>query len=38
MVPFERCKNCYINFSLLKPDDESKIRETIFTFKTLIYA
>ena len=37
IVPFERCcKDCYINFSALKADDEIKVRR-IFTFKTLIY-
>ena len=30
------CKNCYINFSVLKADDEIKVRRRrIFTFKTL---
>ena len=38
MVPFERCcKNCYIDFSVLKADDEIKVRRGIFTLKTLIY-
>ena len=37
-VPFERCcKNRYINFSVLKADDEIKVRRRIFKFKTLIY-
>ena len=31
------CKNCYINFSVLKADDEIKVRRRIFTLKTLIY-
>ena len=32
---FERCcKNCYINFSVLKADDEINIRKEIFTLKT----
>ena len=31
------CKNCYINFSVLKADDEIKVRKRIFTLKTLIY-
>ena len=32
---FERCsKNCYINFSVLKADDEINIRKEIFTSKT----
>ena len=36
-VPFKRCsKNCYINFSALKADDEIKVRR-VFTFKTLTY-
>ena len=30
-------KNCYINFSVLKADDEIKVRRRIFTLKTLIY-
>ena len=38
IVQFERCcKNCYINFSVLKADDEIKVRRRIFTFKTLIH-
>ena len=30
-------KNCYINFSVLKTDDEIKVKRRIFTCKTLIY-
>ena len=38
IIPFKRfCKNCCINFSVLKADDETKVRTRIFTFKTLIY-
>ena len=31
------CKNYYINFSVMKADDEIKVRRRIFTLKTLIY-
>ena len=31
------CKNCYISFSVLKADDEIKVRRRIFTLNTLIY-
>ena len=31
------CRNCYIKFSVLKADDEIKVRKRIFTLKTLIY-
>ena len=31
------CKNCYINFSVLKADNEIKIRRRTFTLKTLVY-
>ena len=31
------CKNCYIDFLVLKVDNETKDRGRILTFKKLIY-